>query len=143
MRESLRMVLKTGNLHLIKALGNVFLSWQHRRLSYRGRALVACMLGISRFWYLGSTVPVSSDLAPRITRSVFAFVWNYKREWLSRSSASLPPSQGGSQHCFEAGITPGDVGKELPCRWVSSLEVLFSALPPPRFPVERVFASII
>ena len=53
------------------------------------------MLGISRFWYLGSTVPVSSDLAPRITRSVFAFVWNSKREWLSRSSASLPPSHGG------------------------------------------------
>ena len=52
------------------------------------------MLGISRFWYLGSTVPVSSDLAPRITRSVFAFVWSNKREWLSRSSASLPPSQG-------------------------------------------------
>ena len=68
---------------------------QHRRLSYRGRALVACMLGISRFWYLGSTVPVSSDLVPRITRSVFAFVWNNKREWLSRPSASLPPSQGG------------------------------------------------
>ena len=79
----------------LKALDNVFLSWQHRRLSYRGRALVACMLGISRFWYLGSTLPVSSDLAPRITRSVFAFVWNNKREWLSRSSASLPLSQGG------------------------------------------------
>ena len=64
--------------HALRAL-DVFLSWQHRRLLYRGRALVACMLGISRFWYLGSTVPVSSDLAPRITRSVFAFVWNYKR----------------------------------------------------------------
>ena len=82
----------------LKALDNVFLSWQHRRLSYRGRALVACMLGISRFWYLGSTVPVSSDLAPRITRSVFAFVWNNKREWLSRSSASTPVPRrfGGS-----------------------------------------------
>ena len=34
----------------LKALDNVFLSWQHRRLSYRGRVLVACMLGISCFW---------------------------------------------------------------------------------------------
>ena len=57
---------------------------------------VSCLhAGISCFWYLGSTVPVSSDLAPRITKSVFAFLWNYKKEWLSWSSASLPPSQGG------------------------------------------------
>ena len=34
----------------LKELDGVFLSWQHRRLSYRGRALVACMLGVSRFW---------------------------------------------------------------------------------------------
>ena len=53
------------------------------------------MLGVSRFWYLGSTVPVDSHLAPRISRSVFSFIWDYKREWLSRSSASLPPSLGG------------------------------------------------
>ena len=53
------------------------------------------MLGVSRFWYLGSTVPVDSHLAPRISRSVFSFIWDYKREWLSRSSASLPPSRGG------------------------------------------------
>ena len=64
----------------LKALDRVFVSWQHRRLSYRGRALVACMLGVSRFWYLGSTVPVDSHLAPRISRSVFSFIWDYKRE---------------------------------------------------------------
>ena len=48
---------------------------------------------------------------------------------------------GGSQHCFEAGITPGDVGKELPCWWVSSLEVLFLALCRAFLsePVKRVF----
>ena len=64
----------------LKALDRVFVSWQHRRLSYRGRALVGCMLGVSRFWYLGSTVPVDSHLAPRISRSVFSFIWDYKRE---------------------------------------------------------------
>ena len=64
----------------LKALDSVFVSRQHRRLSYRGRALVARMLGVSRFWYLGSTVPVGSHLAPRISKSVFSFVWNYKRE---------------------------------------------------------------
>ena len=53
------------------------------------------MLGVSQFWYLGSMVPVDSHLAPRISRSVFSFIWDYKREWLSRSSASLPPSRGG------------------------------------------------
>ena len=79
----------------LKALDSVFASWQHRRLSYRGRALVACMLGVSRFWYLGSTVPVDSHLAPRISRTGFSFIWDYKREWLSRSLASLPPSRGG------------------------------------------------
>ena len=54
----------------------------------------------------------------------------------------IPRWIGGSQHCFEAGITPGDVGKLLPCRWVSSLEVLFSALPPPSFPVRTSRTSI-
>ena len=53
----------------LKTLDNLFLSWPHCRLSYQGRALVACMLGISRFWCLGSTMPVTSDLAPRITIS--------------------------------------------------------------------------
>ena len=79
----------------LKALDHVFVSWQHRRLSYRGRTLVAYMLGVSRFWYLGSTVPVDSHLAPRISRSVFSYIWDYKREWLIRFSASLPPSRGG------------------------------------------------
>ena len=34
----------------LKALDRVFVSWQHRRLSYRGCALVACMLGVSGTW---------------------------------------------------------------------------------------------
>ena len=53
------------------------------------------MLGVSRFWYWGSTVPVDSHLAPGISRSVFSFMWDYKREWLTWSLASLPPSRGG------------------------------------------------
>ena len=78
----------------LKALDCVFASWQHRRLSYRGHALVACMLGVSRFWYLGSTVPVGSHLAPRISKSVFSFVWDYKREWLGLRPLYLPPMEG-------------------------------------------------
>ena len=106
----------------LKVLDNVFFSWQHHRLSYRGHVLLACMLGISCFWYLSSTVPVGSDLAPRIAKSVFAFVWNNKREWLSQSLASTPITRwiGDSQHSLKPGITTGDVGKELPCQWVSS-----------------------
>ena len=94
----------------LKALDCVFVSWQHRRLSYRGRALVACKLGVSRFWYLGSTVPVDSHLAHRISGSVYSFIWDYKREWLSRSSASLPPSRGG--------LGAIDIASRLASLWV-------------------------
>ena len=73
----------------------VFLSWQRRQLSYRGRALVACILGASRFWYLGSTVPVDSRLIFRINQLLFRFIWDGKGEWLRRSSVVQPLLRGG------------------------------------------------
>jgi exonuclease III len=112
-RTSLPVVLKWSSSHIVvlgarissestqdwepayRKLEAVFLSWQRRHLSYRGRALVACVLGASRFWYLGSTVPVSSHLVSRLDQLLFNFVWNGKGEWLKRSSVTQPLSRGG------------------------------------------------
>ena len=79
----------------LRKLEAVFLSWQRRQLSYRGRALVACVLGASRFWYLGSTVPVDSRLIFRINQLLFRFIWDGKGEWLRRSSVVQPLLRGG------------------------------------------------
>ena len=79
----------------LRKLEAVFLSWQRRQLFYRGRALVACILGVSRFWYLGSTVPVDSRLIFRINQLLFRFIWDGKGEWLRRSSVVQPLLRGG------------------------------------------------
>ena len=79
----------------LRKLEEVFLSWQRRQLSYRGCALVACILGASCFWYLGSTVPVDSRLIFRINQLLFRFIWDGKGEWFRWSSVVQPLLRGG------------------------------------------------
>lgn len=78
-----------------RKLQAVFHSWRHRRLSYQGRAVISCVLGASRFWYLGSVVPVSSQQLSSINRILFNFIWNGKGEWISRLSLCMPRCKGG------------------------------------------------
>ena len=79
----------------LQKLDKTLSSWQHRKLSFRGRALIINSLGLSRFWYLGSVVPIDSDLVKKLNKITFPFLWARPREWLSRASVTQPLRQGG------------------------------------------------
>ena len=70
-------------------------AWRSRQLSFRGRALIANMLGLSIFWYQATIFDVPKTIITRINKILFLFVWNKKREWMARSSVTQPIGDGG------------------------------------------------
>ena len=79
----------------VQQLDKVLASWSQRKLSFHGRALIANTLGLSLFWYLGSFLVMPSNVIAAINSRIFPFVWQRKREWLSRASITQRPGQGG------------------------------------------------
>ena len=79
----------------IKALKTTLTAWNRRALSFRGRALIANMLGLSTLWYLCSFSVIPEAIIKAVNGEVFPFVWRKKREWLARSSVTQRPNQGG------------------------------------------------
>lgn len=77
-----------------KFKGKIYL-WQHRQLSFCGRAILANVLGLSIFWYQATIFDVPKTVIAQINKILFPFVWNKKREWLARSSLTQPADQGG------------------------------------------------
>ena len=69
--------------------------WKSRSLSFRGRVLVANMLGLSQFWYQATVFDVPKVVIHHINKILFPFVWNKKREWMARSSVTQPLADGG------------------------------------------------
>ena len=69
--------------------------WKSRALSFRGRALLANVLGLSLFWYQATVFDVPKVVVTRINKILFRFVWNKPREWLARSSVTQPLADGG------------------------------------------------
>ena len=69
--------------------------WKSRSLSFRGRVLVANMLGLSQFWYQATVFDVPKVVIHRINKILFPFVWNKKREWMARSSVTQSLTDGG------------------------------------------------
>ena len=69
--------------------------WKQRQLTFRGRALIANMLGLSIFWYQATIFDMPKTVIFRINKILFPFVWGKKREWMARSSVSQPLVQGG------------------------------------------------
>ncbi|CAB3986639.1 Transposon TX1 uncharacterized 149 kDa [Paramuricea clavata] len=79
----------------IKALKTTLTAWNRRALSFRGRALIANMLGLSTLWYLCSFSVIPEAIIKAVNGEIFPFVWRKKREWLARSSVTQRPNQGG------------------------------------------------
>jgi hypothetical protein len=69
--------------------------WKSRQLSFRGRALIANVLGLSAFWYQATIFDVPKLIVHRINKLLFPFVWNKKKEWMARSSVTQPLAAGG------------------------------------------------
>jgi hypothetical protein len=69
--------------------------WKSRQLSFRGRALIANVLGLSAFRYQATIFDVPKLIVHRINKLLFPFVWNKKKEWMARSSVTQPLAAGG------------------------------------------------
>ena len=69
--------------------------WKGRHLSFRGRALIANVLGLSLFWYHATVFDVPTIVITRINKLLFPFVWGKKREWMARTSVTQPLAAGG------------------------------------------------
>ena len=80
---------------LITKFQNQITLWQQRQLSFRGRALVANVLGLSLFWYQATVFDMPKTVIFKINKILFPFVWGKKREWMARTSVIQPLHQGG------------------------------------------------
>ena len=69
--------------------------WKQRQLSFRGRALVANVLGLSLFWYHATIFDMPKTIVFKVNKILFPFIWNRKREWMARTSVIQPYHQGG------------------------------------------------
>ena len=67
--------------------------WQQRQLSFRGRALVANVLGLSLFWYQATVFDMPKTVIFKINKILFPVVWGKKREWMARTSIIQPLHQ--------------------------------------------------
>ena len=54
--------------------------WKHRQLSFRGRALIANILGLSTFWYQATIFDVPKPIVFRINKILFPFVWKERMD---------------------------------------------------------------
>ena len=79
----------------IKALKTTLKACNRRALSFRGRARIANMLGLSTLWYLCTFSAIPEAIIKAVNGEVFPFAWRKKREWLARSSVTQRPNQGG------------------------------------------------
>ena len=69
--------------------------WKQRQLSFRGRALVANVLGLSLFWYQATVFDMPKTIIFKINKLLFPFVWDKKREWMASTYVIQPLHYGG------------------------------------------------
>jgi hypothetical protein len=80
---------------LLERFNSQLVLWKQRQLSFRGRALIANVLGLSIFWYQATIFDVPKTVIHAINKILFPFVWGKKREWMARTSVTQPVAQGG------------------------------------------------
>jgi hypothetical protein len=80
---------------LVEKFQDQLLLWKQRQLSFRGRALVANVLGLSHLWYQAQIFDVPKTVIFKINKILFPFVWGKKREWMARTSVIQPIGDGG------------------------------------------------
>lgn len=74
----------------ITAVENVLMSWKHRILSFRGRALVINALALSRVWYVASLIHMPAWVLKELNTLVFNFFWKGKRDLVARCIVVQP-----------------------------------------------------
>ena len=79
----------------IEKLENVTKAWSMRNLSLPGRILLIKSLGISQVIYNASNLFTPDDIAKRINKIIFRFIWAGKRDKVKRMSIIRDREEGG------------------------------------------------
>jgi hypothetical protein len=69
--------------------------WSSRKLTIRGRALIAKTFGIATFLYLLACFTAPSQIIDRITKLTFNFIWQNGVEYVGRKTLEKPLHRGG------------------------------------------------
>ena len=77
-----------------KAEANLHL-WSTRKLTIRGRALLAKTFGIASIIYLATCFPIPTHAADRLTKAIFSFLWCSGVEFVKRTTIQKPLDEGG------------------------------------------------
>ena len=80
---------------LITKFENQLTLWKQGQLSFRSRALIANVLGLSLFLYQATVFDMPKTIVLKVNKVLFPFVRNKKRKWMSRASVVQPLHQGG------------------------------------------------
>ena len=62
--------------------------WKMRNLTFKGRAIVANILGASKLWYLASFDHVPKDIINEANKILWDFIWKGKREIVKKKVLS-------------------------------------------------------
>lgn len=84
------------NLQLrLQKIKNTITAWNHRTLSYKGKALVINGLLTSTLWYTATSSAIPSGIISEIEQAIYGFFWDNKTPLTNRDILALPTSEGG------------------------------------------------
>ena len=104
--------------HCVSKLEKRLNLWKCRTLSLKGKAMIINTIGASRLWYTATVLPMPDWVHTRVTRVIYAFLWNGKTELVKRRTCQLPLTLGGL-----AVINPIEKARALKLRWVPHMGV--------------------
>ena len=82
-----------------KVCTNILNRWKHRKLSFKGKAVVINSLMISRLVYSATILPVPTRVINAVRESIVTFIWRDKKPAIAYNVLSLPTEKGGLNIC--------------------------------------------
>ena len=79
----------------ILKLSNKLRSWSRRKLSLSGKSFVVSSLALSGLYYTITSCPVPDWVMKKVSSLIWPFLWDNKKDMVSRKTCVLPKSQGG------------------------------------------------
>ena len=79
---------------ITKAEANLHL-WSSRKLTIRGRALLARTFGIAAIIYMATCFTIPKNITARFTKAIFTFLWRTGVEYVKRTTIQKSLEEGG------------------------------------------------
>ncbi len=79
----------------VQDLKRVLILWKQRDLTLIGRILIVKTLGLSKFYFTSSFLPVPDSVLKEINRLIYNFIWKTKVDKVKRSMLITDYADGG------------------------------------------------